>query len=147
MNLGHAYAKPQVDIALTHLERDGYTESGAGGIALAVRGESDSVFSVSPSLEFGAEYRLDGGGVARPFIRGGVTWFDTDEFTTTASFAGAPGVAPFTIASSIDSVVVDVAAGIDFIGSDGLTLRLQYDGHFGEDTEQHGGTAKLNVPF
>ena len=113
-----------------------------------MRGASDTVVSVSPSLEIGTELGLAGGGVARPFIRGGVTWMDADQFTTLASFAGAaPNIAPFAITTSVDKVVADIAAGVDLIGADGLTLRLQYDGHFGENTDTHGGTIKLSVPY
>ena len=148
MSLGHAYLKPEIDVAVTHLNRDAYTESGAGGIALSVAGVSDTIVSVSPSLEFGFELPLTGGGVVRPFIRAGATWLDNDQFVTTASFADAPAaIAPFSITTSVDKVVADLAAGIDLIGSEGMVLRLQYDGRFGEDTEQHSGTAKLSVPF
>ncbi len=145
LDLGHAYAKPQLDLAITHFERDGYTEHATGGIALAVDGSDDTVFSIAPSVEFGSEMAY-AGGVVRPFVRAGFTWLDTDEFTTTASFADAGGT-PFEITSSIDDFVVDFAAGMDLIGDNGWVLRLQYDGRFGEDTQQHGGTAKLTAPF
>lgn len=148
LSYGHWYAKPQVDLALTHLERDAYTESGAGGIALDVDKASDTVFSVSPSLELGAQYALSAGGVARPFVKAGLTWMDQDSFVTTASFADAPaGVAGFAIVSEVDDIVADIGAGVDFISGAGTVLRLQYDGRFGETTEQHGGTAKISVPF
>ena len=85
--------------------------------------------------------------MVRPFIRGGATWVDNDTFITSASFADAGGVGGFTITSSIDKVVAELAAGMDWIASDGMVLRLQYEGRFGEDTEQHGGNIKLSVPF
>lgn len=81
-------------------------------------------------------------------------------FDETATFfsAGAPlnlggdwrlvgGVGGFEITSSIDKVVAELAAGMDWIASDGMVLRLQYEGRFGEETEQHGGNIKLTVPF
>lgn len=148
MSYGQWYAKPQVDVSMTYLERDGYTEAADGGIALAVHGSDDTVVQVSPSLEIGAEFAVGQGGIARPYVKGGVTWLSENSFGTTAEFADAPsGVAAFTIASSVDDVVADVGAGVDFIGSSGTALRLQYDGRFGETTTQHGGSAKLSVPF
>lgn len=147
-SFGHWYLKPEIDVAATHLSRDGYSESGPGGVALDVQGNSDTVISVSPTLELGAQVALAGGGVARPFIKGGATWLDTDEFTTTANFAGAPaGVAPFAVATEVDDVVADVGAGVDLFSPSGMVLRLQYDGRFGEETREHGGTAKFSVPF
>ncbi|MEQ1577958.1 MAG: autotransporter domain-containing protein [Hyphomicrobium sp.] len=147
-SFGTWYLKPQIDVAATHLSRDGYSESASGGIALNVNGSDGTVVAVSPVLELGSQFAIAGGGIARPYVKGGVTWLDTNEFITTASFADAAGgVAPFSITTEIDDVVADVGAGVDFIGASGTVLRLQYDGQFGEETTQHGGAAKLSVPF
>jgi uncharacterized protein with beta-barrel porin domain len=91
---------------------------------------------------------LANGGVARPYIRGGVTWLDNSTIDTTAGFAGAPiGTTPFTITTSIDHVVANAGAGVDLIDTNGMVLDLQYDGQSGEQTTQHGGAIKLSVPF
>jgi hypothetical protein len=145
---GNVYAKPEIEVAVTHIERDGYTETATGGIGLTVQGASETVVSVSPMLELGSEYALALGGVVRPFIRGGVSWMDTGSFTTIASFTDAgAGASAFALVSTSDTVVGTVGAGLDFIAVDGMALRLQYDGRFGSETEQHTGTAKLSVPF
>ena len=141
------YAKPQLDVSITNLDRDGYTEQG-GGIALDVRSSNDTVVTVSPSLELGTQVQLISGGIARPYVKAGVTWLDNNEFITTAGFADAGvSTAPFSIMTQIDDVVADAAAGIDFIDVAGTVLRIQYDGHFGELSTQHGGTAKLSFAF
>lgn len=36
---------------------------------------------------------------------------------------------------------------MDFTGTDGMVVRLQYDARFGEETDQHSGTAKLAVSY
>lgn len=141
------YAKPQLDVSITNLDRDGYVEQG-GGIALDVRGSNDTVVTVSPSVELGTQVILSSGGIARPYVKGGVTWLDNDQFVTTAGFADADvSIAPFSIITQIDDVVADAAAGIDFIDVAGTVLRIQYDGHFGDLSTQHGGTAKLSFAF
>ncbi len=148
MSFGAWYIKPQVNVAATYLKRDGYTETGGGGVALSILESDDTVVSVTPALEFGAQYPVAGGGIARPFIRAGIKWLDTSSFTTSASFGGAPaGIAPFTITSRIDDVVADIGAGVDFITPGDTVLRLQYDGQYGEMTRQHAGSAKLSVAF
>jgi len=141
------YLKPQLDVAYTHISRDGYKEQGTGGIALAVAGSDDGVWSATPMLEIGAEVALAGGGVARPFLKGGMTWRDTNNFVTSSSFLDAPGSAPFAVTSRIDRVTTDIAAGVDIITPSDTTLRLQYDGQFGNMIEQHVGSAKLSVRF
>lgn len=148
MPMHRFYFKPQVDVAYMHVSRDGYRERDNGGdIALNVASSDDGVWSVTPALEIGTQVRLAGGGVARPFIRGGVTWRDTDSFVTNASFLGAPDSAPFAVTSSIDEVTADVAAGLDLITPSDTTLRLQYDGQFGDTVEQHIGSAKLSIRY
>jgi len=145
---GTWYAKPQVDLAWTHLERDAYVEQSSGGSALDVDASSDTVFSVSPSIEFGAQFAMVFGGLSRPYVKAGVTWVDTDSIVTSASFQGVPpGTGGFEIATTIDDLVADLGPDVDFLSESGTMLRVQYDGQFGDQTEQHGGSAKLSVPF
>lgn len=141
------YLKPQVDVAYMHVSRDGYREHGDGDIALSVGSSSDGVWSVIPMLELGTEVALTSGGVARPFLRGGVTWRDKDSFVTSSTFIGAPDGAPFSVTSQIDDVTANIAAGLDLIAPSDTTLRLQYDGQFGDTVQQHVGSAKLSVKY
>ena len=144
---GGLYLKPQVDFGYAHISRDGYREQGTGGIALAVAGSNDGVWSASPMLEIGTEVALAGGGVARPFVRGGLTWRDQDGFITNATFLDAPGSAAFSVTSEIDRVTADIAAGLDLITPSDTALRLQYDGQFGDTIDQHIGSAKLSLKY
>ncbi len=147
MSRGIWYLKPQVELSATNLSRDGYTESGSGGVALRVASSEASVLSVSPSLELGAEQRFESG-VARLFVRGGATFRDSETFVATATFAHAPaGTSPFAISSRIDRVTADIGAGLDVIGNVGSALRLQYDGQFGDRTTSHSGSGKVSLPF
>lgn len=138
--------KPQIEAAATRIDRGAYVESGPVGLALAVEGSSDTVLSVSPSLELAGDLRLNDGGVVRPYVKAGVTWLDTDDFTTSASLAGVGG-APFDVTSEVDDLTADIGAGLDIITASGVTLRLQYDGRFGDHTQQNSGSAKVSVPF
>ena len=144
---GAFYAKPQVELTATHLMRAGFTETGTGGIALAVAKSSDTVLSASPSLELGVEQRGTNGFVTRAFVKGGATFRDTDTFVTTATFADAPGTPAFAISSKVDKTVADLGAGLDLISAGDTALRLQYDGQFGDRTTLHSGGAKLSVKF
>jgi outer membrane autotransporter protein len=142
------YAKPLIDATLTELDFDGGTETGGGGAALIVASDSDTYWAISPALEVGSEYRLSALSVLRPFLRGGVTWRDGDNVDLRAGFAAAPaGIGAFTINTAVDDVLADVAAGIDVINAKGAVLRLQYDGRFGEETQQNSASIKGSVPF
>ncbi len=145
---GALYLKPQVELAATHLMRDGYSEHANGGIGLRVKSADTTVFSVSPSLELGVEQRNASGFVTRAFVKGGATVRDANPFVTNATFIeAAANMAPFAISSRIDKVTADLGAGLDLISANDTTLRLQYDGQFGERTTLHSGGAKLSVKF
>ena len=148
IEMGGWYAKPLVDGTATQLHAEGVRETGGGGAALIVAGDRDTILAVSPALEFGSELRLGQLSVMRPFIRAGVTWRDGDDLGLTSEFASAPvGLAAFTINTEIDDVLADVSAGVDVINVKGAALRLQYDGRFGDDTQQNSGSIKGSVPF
>ena len=130
------YFKPIVDLNVTNVDLGVVAETGAGGASLHVDGRAETVFSVSPALEFGTEWWWENGTLVRPFIRLGATWFDGDNFSLVGSFDGTPaGVTPFLIRTELDDTLFDIAAGLDVISNDDSALRLNYDGHFGEDVE------------
>jgi outer membrane autotransporter protein len=148
LSSGNWYLKPMVDLDATHVSADGATESGAGGVGLKVQGNDETVFSATPALELGAQFGQPGGTLYRPYVRGGATLFDDPDFVLLASFEGAPGgVGPFRIAAGSDDVVGNVGAGIDVIGVGGASLRLYYDGRFGDTVEEHAGGIKGTLPF
>ena len=81
-------------------------------------------------------------------MRAGVTWFSDDDVALSASFAGTPtGVGPFTILAEMDEVQADVAAGLEMINAEDSTLRLYYDGHFGDTTRIHSVGLKASAKF
>lgn len=145
---GSWYAKPMVDLDATHINLGGVRESGAGGAGLNVRGSDETVLSATPALELGTQFGGPNGTLVRPYVRGGVTWFDNPDFVLLASFEGAPsGTGTFRIATTTDDVVADVSAGIDVIGVEGASFRLYYDGRFGDTVTEHAGGIKASWNF
>ncbi|AHB48469.1 hypothetical protein W911_08780 [Hyphomicrobium nitrativorans NL23] len=146
-DLGRWYLKPLVEARMTELDFSGARETGGGGLGLVIAGARDTMFSVSPALEVGTEFRFDALAVWRPFVRAGVTWRDQDNLVTHAAFAAAPGVPGFQIVTEVDDVLFDISAGVDVIGADGAVLRAQYDGSFGSTSSQNSVSLKGSVPF
>jgi outer membrane autotransporter protein len=145
---GSWYAKPLVDLDVTHIDLDGASESGSGGMALKVNGSGQTVFSATPMVELGTQYGNPNGTLYRPYIRGGATFFDDADFAVLASFEGAPsGVGSFRIATSTDDVVGNVGVGLDVIGVEGASFRLYYEGRFGDTVADHAGGIKGSWPF
>lgn len=146
--MGGWYVKPMADIDVTHIHASGVRETGGGGAALSVASRSDTFVSFSPALEIGSEIRAGGGLLLRPYARAGMTVFSDTEFAVTSQFLAAPaGVPGFSTLTEVDRVVADVSAGVHLLGASGMTLRLGYDGRFGDTIREHSIGAKATFPF
>ncbi len=142
------YAKPLVDFDLTRVDRDGFRETGGGAANLAVSESDETYFSVTPAVEFGAQYVLSPDTLAKPYIKAGVTFFGNNSHAVTAGFIGAPaGAGGFAINSEFDDTFADIEAGLALLKDNGTTLSFGYEGRIAEDTEQHGAFGKFNSEF
>jgi uncharacterized protein with beta-barrel porin domain len=145
---GPWYLKPIIDLNATRISRNGFSEHGAGGGDLIVPGSNNVVFSGSPGIEIGAQINLPNDAILRPFARAGVTAFSNTDFAATASFSGVPaGVAPFRVTTGIDAVTADVAVGADLLTTDGVGLKLAYNGHYGARLRGQDFLLKASIRF
>lgn len=148
MSNGNWYAKPLVDLNLTHLDRDDSTEVGGGAANLAVSGGKETFFSVTPALEVGTQYRMAPDITAKPFVKAGMTFYSDDSHALTANFVNAPaGVGAFAISSEFDDTFFDLETGLTLLKDNGTSLEFGYEGRFAGDTETHGGFVKGTVKF
>ncbi len=148
MDRGPWYAKPFVDVNVTHIDRDSVRETGGGAANLSVAGGSETFFSVTPSLEIGGDIDRGDGRIVRPFVRAGVTFYDDTDQALTASFAGAPaGVSSFLITTDFDDIFADVEAGVTLFDGDHATYSVTYEGRLSEDTQQHSFFIKGTKKF
>lgn len=141
------YFKPVLDAAVTQLDLDGFSETGSAA-NLAVSGSTQTVYTIVPSVEMGSEWWLSNSTLVRPFLRGGVSFYEGGNLALNASFTGAPaGVSPFTIETDMDDVMGVVGAGLDMITSQDTVLHLTYDGQFGETTSIQSVALKGSVRY
>ncbi len=142
------YAKPFVDLNVTHIDREAAQERGGGAANLNVSGSKQTYFSVTPALELGATIdRGDGYGL-RPYVRAGVTFYaDTDQ-SLQARFAAAPAsVGSFRTRSEFDDVHADVEAGLTVFHGEFGTMSAGYEARFGDDNDVHGFFVKGTRKF
>jgi outer membrane autotransporter protein len=147
VNRGSWYWKPMVDLNVTNVDMDSFTEKGGNGAALRVSSTDETVFSATPALEIGNQWVMANGGLVRPYVRGGVSFYSDAEFPIAASFAATNGAAPFTTNGEVDDVLGDVSAGVTFMSVAGSVLNFSYDGRFGDTIEEHSASAKASVKF
>ncbi len=149
IDCGSWYLKPLVDFNVTHVSLNSFSEQGAGGASLIVSGTGSTVFSASPAVEVGTQTSLQNGVLLRPFAQLGISAFSNTNFTVDASFNGAPsGAAPFGVATGINSVTADVAAGADmFLPDSRWALKLAYNAHYGARVRDQGVSVKASIRF
>lgn len=79
-------------------------------------------------------------------MKAGATFYTDPSFDLTARFRDGPSSAgTFTTHEEIDSILATVTAGVDLLGSGGSSLRLFYEGDFGETTLSQGGGLSAEV--
>lgn len=144
---GGFYVTPMIDAGVNYLRFDGFKEHGAGALDLDVQSTDAWVLAATPAVEIGATI-VSGNQTFRPYVRAGVMFLSEDSISARATLAGAPaGTDPFTIRSEFADVLAEFGAGITMFSDDGLTLRLNYEGKAGEETNIHGLDAKLTVKY
>lgn len=143
-----AYIKPLVDFDAVGILRGSILENGAGPVGLHVHGQTDTLFSVAPAVEVGGQFVSANGTLLRPFARGGIRAFSENNLTATASFIGSPtGASAFTVTTPLDQWMGEVSTGLEILRNDIFDARISYDGRYGENAIQHGGSVKLRANF
>jgi uncharacterized protein with beta-barrel porin domain len=141
------YVKPMVDLEATQLWLGSVEEQGGVG-ALNIASNQETIFSAAPAIEIGGVTTLSGGTQLRPFARVGGVFYSDDNIALSSAFIGAPaGIPNFVTQAQIDNAMGNVGAGLDLVWTNGTTIKAQYDGLYGEDTQQHSFSAKASVNF
>lgn len=133
---------PQARLDWYNIDVDGYTESGAGPLALAVASRSADGFrsSLGARADFGGE-------ILRPFVR--AYWnhdFSDSGLNTSATFLGG-GAAFVTPGQELEQNSYSVGAGVNFFGAGAFSGALVYDGTFSDSYQSHLVQAKARFAF
>ncbi|MFZ5961552.1 autotransporter domain-containing protein [Thalassococcus sp. BH17M4-6] len=139
---------PYIRLDHVSVDRDGYTESGAGVLNLAVGSDSFSQNSVSLGLELSGEMRNAGGTIARPYFD--IHWehvFDGRRATSNSFLAGTPA-ATFSSAGAFEETDrIGIGAGISLELSESSTFDLRYSGSFASGYTHHAASVGFRMEF
>ena len=142
------YMEPAIDVDLTYVRLDGYSESGAGDFDLTVDDADTVVLTGTPWMKLGRRVDLQGGGVLDAFVSAGVSLSTGEDFDTTARLSNAPaGTGDFTTRLDNPNVIGRLSAGLEVYATDRIQLRLQYDGSLADDQTSTGGQIRLSYFF
>ena len=137
---------PYVQLAMTRIERDSFSETGGGIAGLSVddselnSGEAWLGADLSRAFVIGNDWLIAQGGLAV------VQPFGDTQTEQTARFAGA--AQGFTVyGADEDATQLAANAGVEWFMTDDFSLWLGYRGRFGGDTESHGGLLSANLTW
>lgn len=144
IDYGPWYLKPLVDLDATWMSFGDVDEDGGDGAALRIASADQTVLSATPRLEIGGQGEMANGAYVRPYVQLGIAVYADTGFSVDAQFEDTSlGVPSFTTVTDLDTVLADVALGLDVLTEEGLNLRVLYDGQFGETTQSHAGSLRL----
>ncbi|WP_161599845.1 autotransporter outer membrane beta-barrel domain-containing protein [Roseibium sediminis] len=148
MPLNGWYAKPSVDLNLTHLNRGDARETGGGAANLLISGGNETFFSIVPAVEVGTEFQLSDTMTVKPFAKGGLSFTPNNEHSLAASFIMAPGgVDSFTTTTVLEDFSANLETGLTIFSPDNVSVTMGYKGQLSEKTQQHGIFAKGTIRF
>ncbi|WP_280114163.1 autotransporter domain-containing protein [Bosea sp. LC85] len=136
MSFANLAFEPFANLALVHLDSDGFTERG-GAAALRGCGGSESVAFTTLGLHLGS--RIDLGAGMALTLRGTLGWRHAfGDVAPAALLAFASGGSPFTVTGTPiarDAFVAD--AGIELALSHAASLSLSYSGQLGSKAQEN----------
>ncbi len=142
------YVTPRIDVGVAWLSMPGFHERGGSPLALRVRSQNDTYFTVQPALEMGAEFEV-GRVRIRPRFTLAITQFIGDAAPeVSATFASTPtGVDPFRTRTHLDRARFDGVLGADVFGIAGIIVHADVFGNASAHGSGYGGGVKLEIPF
>jgi hypothetical protein len=144
-----SYFRVGLDVAISALFQDDFTEKDGGLGNLDVRDHINANGFVMPFVEFGGETSMgDGGALLRAWSKLAlVQYIDPDTRVYTGLVGPSGDVSPFYADAEFDNTLGRLELGLDVLSQGGLVIGLSGVGVMGEDVESYQGNAKVSVPF
>ncbi|EPX75598.1 autotransporter outer membrane beta-barrel domain-containing protein [Salipiger mucosus] len=149
MERGNWYAKPRLDLGVDVVLADDIRESGAAGFNHNIDDSSDTYFNLQPAVEFGGEWKSEGGTVYRPSMTLGMTkYFGNGAPDIHSLFDSShDGASRFRVSTEFDKTYADVGLGLKVLAKNGLMVDAGAFGSLSESSEKYGANLRLSYEF
>jgi hypothetical protein len=145
---GAGFISPRVDFTATRLHHDGFEETGKGGIGMAGEANDQTLFAVSPGVEFGWASETANGGLRRLSFDVGGRFFSENMLELPMGFVQAPvGTAPAIITTEIDDQLYSAGVTLEVSRTDQFALEIGYRSEFGPTTERSEASIRMGYRF
>ena len=145
---GNFYLRPGLDLDASYLHSSGASERGSR-YGLELRGTSQWVLSATPYLEVGVDMQAETATPVRAFLRGEVSFTNTDDIFVNATFPGADAAdGTFRNYSRISDRTRRLTGGMTFYNKDNSAyMSVGYQGEWGRDTVGHTASLGFGMRF
>ncbi|MEZ0260833.1 MAG: autotransporter domain-containing protein [Alphaproteobacteria bacterium] len=144
---GYAVLTPSLMANVLHYSPDSYTETGAGGLNLNVRGKDVTIAELGVGVKAKWEYKQDDGSKFLPELHGGYRYdLVGDAVEATSAFTGGGGSFATTGSSPARSRL-NFGAGLTYQTSSSWELHAGYDLDLKQDYHAHSGTVRASIRF
>ncbi|MCP5404622.1 MAG: autotransporter domain-containing protein [Pseudomonadaceae bacterium] len=138
---------PMVGAQYTHVDIDGYTETGAGGANLVVGDISLDALDLSVGAEAALNLPMENGGTVRPYASAKYIYRAGDDTVdTNARFVGG-GAAFTTRGVKADRSSLNLGTGLTVASAGGMDVTLNYDADIRDSLVGHAGALKFRWAF
>jgi uncharacterized protein with beta-barrel porin domain len=139
---------PMIGAQWNKVDVDGFAEAGPGAALLTGSGTELESHRVWAGLRASATFDTDEGTTIRPSVYARYVHQDGDfEGHANVAFASAPNVPLIARGPRMSGDGIEVGAALDVAGDDNTTIRIGYDGAFGDGYDDHAFKASLTMRF
>ncbi len=145
---GRLFARPSVRGTMTALRQNGFSENGLAGLGIESLQHTQWIATVNPELALGVQLTGNSASGTVFSVSGGATFNSTGRITAPFRLLGAnPSADPAMIGTLIDQSAWHAGAHLRVVGTDQLSLRLNYDRDFGKRTTDQRASLDLRLKF
>ncbi|WP_430415629.1 autotransporter domain-containing protein [Parasphingorhabdus sp.] len=149
VNLENWTFGPEIGLAHSDLEIDGYRETGAGALGLILPALNPESTRLNLAAKTGYQFENGNWSGGLRLKAGYQIVLSSDNFTTAPlAFTSAPAISFANPLRPLQNDGVDLAADFSLLNKSGLGLAIGYDGHFGETGQDfHDVSFRLSIAF
>jgi outer membrane autotransporter protein len=145
---GDYYVKPYVDFDVIYSRLPGYTEKGAGVLALKANSNSQYNIGITPMIEYGTDVVTDGKRRIKAFVSAGVSFLPNNKVSTQMAFVnGLSSAGTYDVTTDGPTILGRFNLGIQAYESESLEVRAQYGLQAGEGYWSQSVSANLLFRF
>lgn len=146
-SFGKLDVTPMLDLDAVLVHNPGYREHGAGVWNTTVRASNSLHVGLHPSLRLGSDVAIGNGTVIRPTLEAGVS-LQAVKGRSAMFFHNSEALrGDIRVKHSRDRAALTLGAGLSIFSPQGLEVKVNYSGSFGEATRSHGVALKVGGSF